>query len=35
MSDPPDVTVRGKDLRELLTPAYEHLTEDDPSHDHG
>jgi uncharacterized Zn finger protein len=29
MSDPPDITVRGKDLRDLLAPAYERLTDDD------
>jgi len=29
MSDPPDVTVRGKDLRDLLAPAYEQLAADD------
>jgi len=29
MTDPPPLTVRGKDLREVLTPAYEQLTTDD------
>jgi uncharacterized Zn finger protein len=29
MSDPPDITVRGKDLRDLLSPAYEQLADDD------
>jgi uncharacterized Zn finger protein len=29
MTDPPDITVRGKDLRDLLSPAYEHLADDD------
>jgi uncharacterized Zn finger protein len=30
MTDPPALTIRGKDLREVLTPAYERLTADDP-----
>ena len=29
MTDPPPLTVGGKDLREVLTPAYEQLTADD------
>jgi uncharacterized Zn finger protein len=29
MTDPPEVTVRGKDLRTVLAPAYEQLTADD------
>ena len=29
MTDPPPLTVGGKDLREVLTPAYEQLTTDD------
>jgi uncharacterized Zn finger protein len=29
MSDPPDLRVRGKDLRDLLTPAYKQLAADD------
>jgi uncharacterized Zn finger protein len=29
MSDPPDVTVRGKDLRDVLAPAYDRLAADD------
>jgi uncharacterized Zn finger protein len=28
MADPPDVTVRGQDLRDLLAPAYEQLADD-------
>lgn len=28
MTDPPDVTVRGKDLRDVLAPAYDHLAAD-------
>ena len=28
MSDPPDITVRGRDLRDLLSPAYEQLADD-------
>jgi uncharacterized Zn finger protein len=30
MSDPPDITVRGKTLRDLLSPAYEHLANESP-----
>jgi hypothetical protein len=28
MTDPPPVTVRGKDLRDVLAPAYERLAAD-------
>jgi uncharacterized Zn finger protein len=31
MSDPPPVTVRGVDLRDLLAPGYERLAADDPA----
>jgi uncharacterized Zn finger protein len=33
MSDPPAVTVRGKDLRDILAPAYDRLASDDELHD--
>lgn len=33
MSDPPPVTVRGKDLRDVLAPAYERLAADDEPDD--
>jgi hypothetical protein len=29
MFDPPPVTVRGRDLRDVLAPAYEQLATDD------
>jgi uncharacterized Zn finger protein len=31
VTDPPEVTVRGQDLRTLLAPAYDQLTADDPA----